>query len=92
MANEYHFKNSPAPITLTGPAVSGALNSAAIYVQATVDCFICVSPDGTGVNGAAVSATNGHFISGGSGVPLIGINPMHKIGVNTGTLYVSSIS
>lgn len=84
--------NSPAPQTVNGPAVSARLGHTAVYVQASTDCFVCVSSDGTGVDGQAVSATNAHFLPGGTGILLENIDPAHKIGVNTGTLYISAVN
>lgn len=90
----YKFLNTVAPQVVDATAAaaySEVLGSDSVFAQATADCFICVSADGKWSDGSAPAAGKGHFMPAGSGLPLSGINPSHKIGVSAGTLYVSAI-
>jgi len=91
MSERYRFLNAPVPQTVIGPAVSAVLGCSEIFVSATADCFVCISAAGLGVDGGAVGATNGHFMAGGTSLPFSGLNATHKIGVNTGTIYISAL-
>lgn len=91
MSDRYRFLNSIAPQTVTTGNVSAAIGCSEIYVTVTDDCFICVSANGTGVDGNAVSSANGHFVSGGKSLAMSCLNPAHKLGVSGATAYISAI-
>ena len=87
----YKFLNSVTPQTVVGPGVSTALGCSEIFVTVTADCFVCINPTGVGTNGAAVGATNGHFMAAGSSLPFSLVSGLDKLGVNTGTVYISAL-
>jgi len=90
MANEayhYQFLNTPSPQVVTAGVASEALGWTHMRVCATEDCFVLVSADGT----IPTDGTNGHFMVGGSTLPMVGLDPTHKISCSAGTLYVSAI-
>ncbi len=91
MAIRYKFLNSPSPQTVSAGAVSAVLGCSDVVVTNGTACFICVSPDGTGVNGSIVAAGNAHYIPANVPVVLSDLNAAFKIGVNAGTLYISAV-
>jgi hypothetical protein len=89
----YQLLNTVPPQTVVGPGVSASpLGCSNVLVQATTACFICVSANGLGTDGGAVGPTNGHYLPAGGTIALNNLDPSLKIGVNTGTIYVSCIA
>lgn len=92
MSERLKTLNAPVPQTITSAAVSAAIGCSDVMLhQITAAGFYCVSAVGTGVDGNAVGATNGHYIGAGEVVVLRGLNHNHKIGVSAGTMYISAI-
>jgi len=82
--------NDPPPQTVLSGAVSASLKFAEIFIQATADCFYCISPTGAGTDGNPVGPTNGHFMPAGGSAAFSGLNSAHKLGVSGGTMYISA--